>query len=70
MESNATPGQSRRIIGLLKTLHAVKAGADLRDWFKTVVSVQKGSLLSPLLLNNFLKILMTIAMSELDTEQS
>ena len=65
-------GYPEKIVRLLKGLYsgtfsAVRIGADLTEWFETIVGVLQGCMLSPLLFNIFLEILMARALRDVDT---
>jgi len=64
-------GDPEKIIRILESLYrdtfsAVRFGADLSEWFKTIVGVHQGCILSQQLFNIFLEVVMAMALG--DTE--
>ena len=64
-------GYPEKIVRLLEGLYsgtfsAVRIGADLTEWFETIVGVLQGCMLSPLLFNIFLEIIMARALTDVD----
>jgi len=62
-------GYSEKIVRVLESLYretfsAVRVGADITEWFETIVGVLQGCVLSPLLFNIFLELIMAISLSE------
>jgi len=64
-------GYPEKIVRILESLYrgtfsAVRIGADITEWFETIVGVLQGCMLSPLLFNIFLEIIMAMAMKDVD----
>jgi sorting nexin-29 len=64
-------GYPEKIVRLLEKLYsgtfsAVRVGADITEWFETVVGVLQGCILSPILFNIFLEIIMARALCDLE----
>jgi len=64
-------GYPEKIVRLLENLYkgtfsTVRVGADVSDWFETIVGVLQGCMLSPLLFNIFLEIIMARALNDVN----
>src|SRR5664279_1683019 len=64
-------GYPEKIVRILESLYrgtfsAVRIGADITEWFETIVGVLQGCMLSPLLFNIFLEIIMAMAIKDVD----
>jgi len=64
-------GYPEKIVRLLESLYkgtfsTVRVGADISEWFETIVGVLQGCMLSPLLFNIFLEIIMARALKDVN----
>ena len=60
-----------KIIRLLEALHkdtmsAVRVDGELTNWFKTLVGVLQGCIMSPLLFNTLVEVVMTLATTDVE----
>jgi hypothetical protein len=65
-------GYPEKIVRILESLYrgtfsAVRVGADVSEWFETIVGVLQGCMLSPILFNIFLEVIMAQSLDKINT---